>query len=435
MLLSIAKKGQTLLLLSFIIMISAGTVLLKLLGMNDFESISWVDSFFMATSAVCVTGLASVPVCSFNWCGQLILLILIQAGGIGIMTLSASILLSLGRGLSFSDTLMISSLNDNFSLKGTEGLTRVVIRYTFITEAAGMILIYLGCLLNGAHWAKSLWDAAFIAVSSFCNAGLTTFDDSMMSQHILSRIGCAGLVFSGGLGVYVIYDLLQVFKKRQKMLRVHSKVVLITTLLLLIAGMILLKFTGLKDQGELSWLDSLFLSVFSRTAGFCTFEVGKLSDAGLLTTMVLMLIGASPGSTGGGMKTSTVAVAAAAIWNTFQGNSEVLMFKRMIPSSNVLRAFSIIVIFLLMTYAGVMTMQTLSPETDLSALIFETISAFTTTGLSIGNTTAEFQPAAKFVLSIFMFIGRIGPFTIMLYLLSREKPGQLHYPQERIIIG
>ena len=135
------------------------------------------------------------------------------------------------------------------------------------------------------------------------------------------------------------------------------------------------------------------------------------------------------------MKTSTVAVAAAAIWNTFQGNSEVLMFKRMIPSSNVLRAFSIIVIFLLMTYAGVMTMQTLSPETDLSALIFETISAFTTTGLSIGNTTAEFQPVAKFVLSIFMFIGRMGPFTIMLYLLSREKPGQLHYPQERIIIG
>jgi Trk-type K+ transport system membrane component len=151
--------------------------------------------------------------------------------------------------------------------------------------------------------------------------------------------------------------------------------------------------------------------------------------------MVLMLIGASPGSTGGGMKTSTIAVAAAAIWNTFQGNTEVLMFKRMIPSSNVLRAFSIIVIFLLITYAGVMTMQWLSPETEMTSLMFESISALTTTGLSINGTTPSFGVPAKLMLALLMFIGRMGPFTIMLFLLSREKPGQLKYPQERIIIG
>lgn len=135
------------------------------------------------------------------------------------------------------------------------------------------------------------------------------------------------------------------------------------------------------------------------------------------------------------MKTSTIAVAAAAIWNTFQGNTEVLMFKRMIPSSNVLRAFSIIVIFLLITYAGVMTMQWLSPETEMASLIFESISALTTTGLSINGTTPSFGVPAKLMLSVLMFIGRMGPFTIMLFLLSREKPGQLKYPQERIIIG
>ena len=135
------------------------------------------------------------------------------------------------------------------------------------------------------------------------------------------------------------------------------------------------------------------------------------------------------------MKTSTIAVAAAAIWNTFQGNTEVLMFKRMIPASNVLRAFSIIVIFLTITYAGTLAMQSLSPETDMTAVIFESISALTTTGLSMNGTTETFQGPAKIMLIVLMFIGRMGPFTIMLFLLSREKPGHLKYPRERIIIG
>ena len=435
MLLSIAKKGQSMLLLSFALFIAIGTVLLKLFSTVNSGSISWIDSFFMATSAVCVTGLSTVSVAGMNWTGQFILLLLIQIGGIGIMTLSASILLSLGKGLSFSNTLLISSLNDNFSLRGTEGLTKIVLKYVLFTEGAGMVLLYIGSLLNGTHWLKALWEAFFVAVSSFCNAGLTPYAGSMSSQHMLTRLTCAGLIIAGGLGVYVIYDLIQVFKKRQQKLRLHSKVIIGATLILLAGGMLVFKFCGLQNNGSLSWLDAFFLSVSCRTAGFSTFELGTLSDAGLLTCMVLMLIGASPGSTGGGMKTSTVAVAAAAIWNTFQGNADVLMFKRMIPSSNVLRAFSIIVIFLLITYAGVMTMQALAPQTDMTAVIFESVSALTTTGLSIGSTTAGFQPAAKLTLALFMFIGRMGPFTIMLFLLSREKPGQLKYPQERIIIG
>lgn len=434
MLLSIAKKGQSLLLLSFAMLILTGTLLLKFFGTPG-DKISWVDSLFMSTSAVCVTGLASVPVSSLNWFGQLTLLLLIQAGGVGIMTLSASILLSLGKGLSFSNTLLISSLNDDFSLRGTEGLTLTVIRYTVITEAVGMVFIYLGNVLNGSHWGSAVWEAAFVAVSSFCNAGFTPCDDSMASQHILSKAACSLLTVLGGLGVYVIYDLLQVIKKKQQKLRLHSKVVVGTTLLLLLAGTLIFKFTGLQNGGKINWLDAAFLSVSCRTSGFSTFNPGTLSDAGLLTAMVLMLIGASPGSTGGGMKTSTVAVACAAIWNTFQGNTQVLMFKRMIPTSNVLRAFSIIVIFLLITYTGVMTMQALSPETEMTAVLFESISALTTTGLSINGTTGAFHTPAKLTLALFMFIGRMGPFTIMLFLLSREKPGQLKYPQERIIIG
>lgn len=435
MLLSIAKKGQSMFLLSFVFFILTGTILLKTAGAKIAGELSWVDSLFMATSAVCVTGLATVPATEISFTGQLILVTLIQIGGIGIMTLSASILLSLGKGLSFSNTLLISSLNDNFSLRGTEGLTQTVIKYTFLSEACGMLVIYIGILLNGGNWLTSLWNSFFLAVSSFCNAGLSPFNDSMAGQHVLSKFGCIVLMVSGGLGVYVIYDLLQVINKKQQKLRLHSKVVLGTTVLLLTGGTLLFKFTGFKNGSQLDWLDAFFLSASCRTAGFSTFNIGTFSDAGLLTAMVLMLIGASPGSTGGGMKTSTIAVAAAAIWNTFQGNTEVLMFKRMIPSSNVLRAFSIIVIFLLITYFGVMTMQWLSPETEMSALIFESISALTTTGLSINGTTPSFGVPAKLMLVTLMFIGRMGPFTIMLFLLSREKPGQLKYPQERIIIG
>ena len=435
MLLSVAKKGQSMFLLSFVVFILIGTICLKTFGTKISGELNWTDALFMATSAVCVTGLASVPLLEFNFIGQLILMLLIQIGGIGVMTLSASILLSLGKGLSFSNTLLISSLNDNFSLRGTEGLTRTVIKYTFCAEACGFFLIYAGSLLNDADWLKSLWESLFLAVSSFCNAGLAPFPDSMASQHIISQFGCIGLIVSGGLGVYVIYDLAQVFKKKKYKLRLHSKVILGTTCLLLTAGTLIFRFTGLKNGNMLDWMDAFFLSASCRTAGFATFDVGTLSDAGILTAMVLMLIGASPGSTGGGMKTTTVAVAAAAIWNTFLGNAEVLMFKRMIPSSNVLRAFSIIVIFLLITYMGVMTMQWLSPETEMTALIFESVSALTTTGLSINGTTASFGIPAKLMLALLMFIGRMGPFTIMLFLLSREKPGHLKYPQERIIIG
>ena len=435
MLLSVAKKGQSLLLLSFTLFILIGAVMLKTFGSRVSGDLSWVDAFFMSTSAVCVTGLVSVPVAEFNWFGQFLLMLLIQIGAIGIMTLSASILLTLGKGLSFSDTLLISSLNDNFSLRGTEGLTRTVIRYTLITEAIGAVVIYAGFLLNGSHWLISIWHALFLAVSSFCNAGMSISTDSLASTHFLTRTGSAGLTIFGGLGVYVIYDLLQVWKKRQRMLRLHSKVVIFTTGVLLIAGTLILKLAGTKNGLPLSWADAAFLSVFSRTAGLSTFDIRQLSDVGILSTMILMLIGASPGSTGGGMKTSTIAVAAAAIWNTFQGNTEVLMFKRMIPASNVLRAFSIIVIFLLITYAGSTAMQLLSPQSDMTEVIFESISALTTTGLSMGNTTASFQDPAKIMLAALMFIGKMGPFTIMLFLLSRETPGQLKYPQERIIIG
>ena len=430
------KRSQMLFLGSFAFAIVIGTLALKLPGTHPERPLSWTDSLFTATSSVCVTGLTVVGVEEFNWLGQLVLLILIQIGGIGIMTLSASILLLLGRGLSFSDSLLVSNLNDKFALRGTESLTRTVITYSFVSEAVGFLVILPGCFLAGDYpWWRCLWNALFLAVSSFCNAGLAPFADSLISQHWLTRLGCGGMIVLGGLGVYVIYDLLQVAKKRQRSLRVHSKLVLVTTAVLLVGGMVLLKLFSILSSTPLGWGEALFMSATCRTAGFACVEIASLPSVSLALCVVLMMIGGSPGSTAGGIKTSTVAVAVAAIHNTLKGNQETLLFHRRIPGVIVLRAFTIIVLFSLLGGAGVLLLQLVSPTPGITGNAFETVSALCTVGLSIGDTTVRQSNAGRLLLTVFMFIGRIGPFTFLLFLLDREGPGQLKYPEERVIIG
>lgn len=430
------KRGQAFFIGSFAGLIVSGALLLKVPGAYTAGHLSWVDSLFMATSAVCVTGLTVASPGDFNWFGQLVFVLLMQLGGIGIMTLSASILLLLGRGLSFSDSLMVSNLNDNFSIRSSESLTRTVINYTLVSELIGFLIILPGCVIDGrGSIFGPIWNAVFISVSSFCNAGLTLSKSSLAGTHWLTRLGSAGLIVLGGLGVYVIYDLLQVVRKRQKRLRVHSKVVLITTILLIAGGAAAFRFFGRWDGNPIAWDDACFLSITARTAGFSTFELSTLPSVSLALLMLLMLIGGSPGSTAGGIKTSTFAVAAAAIFNTLQGNQETLLFKRSIPTGNVMRAFTIIILFSLLTGAGIMTLQLVTPETEITANAFEAVSALCTVGLSIGDTTASQSVPGRLLLTLLMFLGRVGPFTFMLFLLGREKPGQLKYPEERVIIG
>ena len=429
------KKGQLLFLLSFVAMIVIGTLLLMLPGVFRPDQLGLIDAIFTATSAVCVTGLVVQDICDFSLFGQAILVLLTELGGIGIMTLSSAILLALGRGLSFSDTLLVSSVHDNFSLRGAESLTRTVIRYTLVSEFCGFWVIFAGLMLNGGELAASIWHAVFLSVSSFCNGGLGPFRDSLYGTHFLVKIGSSGLNILGGLGVYVIYDLLQVLKKKQRHLRVHSKVVLLTTVLLLTAGMMFLRFAGTNSDEPLSWLDAWFLSASARTAGFTTVPLTELPDVSLMLLIVLMLIGGSSGSTAGGMKTSTVAVAVAALVNTFQGNANTLMFKREVPTLNVMRAFAIIVSFILLACFGAMAVIMLTPALPTLHAFFEAVSAVTTTGMSVGTTTRALTAGGRIFITFFMFIGRIGPFTIMLFLLGREKPDKLRYPQERIIIG
>jgi len=427
------KRGQLLFLASFAGLIAAGTLLLELPWAYR-GVLSWPDACFMATSAVCVTGLATVPVGDFTWFGQTVLLLLIQLGGIGIMTLSASILLLVGRGLSFSDTLLISSLSDNFSLPRTEGLVRTVVQYTLVSEAIGFLLLLPG------FWGRyplqeAMWYSLFHSVSAFCNAGLSPLPDSLIGQGRWTQGVIAGLIIFGGLGVYVIYDLLLVLRRRQYRLRVHSRVVLFATLILIVAGTLLLWLIGQGRMHPIAWFDAFFQSVTARTAGFNSVVIGELPAESLTLLIVLMLIGAAPGSTGGGMKVSTVALAVSSIIGTFKGRQEVQMFKRTIPMANVLRAYTIMVTFLLLTCLGAIFLHMMTPDRFLIAdCFFESASALSTTGLSTGATASLTAPG-KIYLAVYMFIGRVGPFTVMLFLLSREKKRKLRYPEERIIIG
>jgi len=429
------KRGQSFFLLSFACLIGVGTLLLKIPGMFRGGDLSWVDSLFTATTSICITGLTVRPVTEFSFAGQLVIMLLIQAGGLGIMTLSASILLALGRGLSFSDSLLISNLNDKFSLRGTESLLRTVMVYTFVAEAVGFLLLLPGVLISDVDVLEGIWGALFLSVSSFCNAGLTTFRDSLVGIHRSAQLVSSLLSITGGLGVYVIYDLTQVARRRKNRLRVHSKLVLYTTAFLLIFGTLALWTFGRASGRPLDWFDAYCFAVFSRTCGCYTSHVAALPDASIAFIMVLMLIGGSPGSTAGGIKTSTVALSLAAIVCTLRGETETLIFKRRIPTVNVLRAFTIIILFTLLGGAGALSLQLMEPAKELAATSFEAISALTTTGLSVGDTTSGLACGGKLMLVVLMFLGRVGPFTALLFLLGREKPGQLKYPEERVIIG
>ena len=272
-----------------------------------------------------------------------------------------------------------------------------------------------------------------LAVSGFCNAGLSPFRDSLISRNWVTQFGvcCEGIM--GGLGVYVIYDILQVLRKNQMHFRVHSKIVLSATLFLLLGGTLLLKIFGSRT-GSMDWWDAFFMSATSRTAGFNTIPMEKLPKVSAALLAILMMIGVAPGSTGGGMKVTTVFLAVAAIWSVVTGNRYVLCFKRKMPIEIVMRSFAIIVIFVILCVGGMVFIDLANHGGSTEKYLFESVSALTTTGLSYG-VSAGLEELGKLVLVALMFLGRVGPFTILLFFVGREKSDHLQYPSERVVIG
>ena len=432
---SLVKQSQLYFIFSFALLMLIGTLLLKMpFCYRGTGVLSWSDAAFMATSAACITGLTSVPISQFTMAGQIIILLLVQIGGIGIMGLTASIVLFLGNGMSLGNTMMMSNLNDNFSLRNTESMLKLIVGYVFNIELIGALLLIGAFMLeNKFTFFECVYYAVFHSIAGFCNAGFSPFDNSLQNFGPCVKLIIAFLIVAGGIGIYVIYDLVHT-RRKIGMLKIHTRLVMISSILLIVLGTVLIKvFEYLEGNAPIAWIDAFFMSVSSRTAGYVTVPLNELSPNSISMIIIFMMIGAAPGSTGGGMKVTVVGVAVLAIINTFLGNRRVLLFRREIAMDNILKSFTIIVTFVLLVAGGAAVLSPMLVHSE-QAVWFEAASALSTTGMSMDVTGALPIPA-KMLIITFMFIGRIGPFTIFLFLLDREKISRINYPEERIIIG
>ena len=440
--LSAVKVSQLFFIISFAGAIAVGTMLLRIPFCLPGESaLSWVDAAFTATSAVCVTGLLTVQICDLTWLGQLIVLLLIQLGGLGVMALTASILVMLGGHLSYGGTLIMSTVTDRFSMQGLENLFRIVLKYTVICEGAGfMILFPLFWLADGFVWYQALWHALFHAVSAFCNAGFDLMGTNApyssltaYAAHPMVNITIMLLIVIGGIGFLTWQDIYQngVHIKRYRM---QSKVILATTgILLLVPAVYFFFFEFSAEPMDRRLLLSLFQSVTPRTAGFNTADLTAFSETGQVLTIGLMLIGGSPGSTAGGMKTTTAAVLIACAVAVFRRRENGRYFGRRIADETVKNAVSVFLMYISLFLLGGMIISRAENLPILTSL-FETASAIGTVGLTLGITPG-LHLISKLILISLMFLGRVGGLTLIFAALSANKNTLSKLPLEKITVG
>ena len=438
---SAVKQGQILIFLSFLGLIAIGTLLLKLpCAMRGNAVLPWIDALFTATSASCVTGLTTVNTADFSFFGKAVITLLMEIGGIGIITLSTAILIAFGKRLSCDRQEMIAKVTDCFSLWGSDGLFVAVIIYTLTCEAIGFVVIYTGAVCGGHGWLDSIGESVMLSVAGFCNAGFAPFPDNMTGQPRLCQLGCALLGIFGGLGVFVVYDLLRHLKelllaiwkpgKKKKIVPVslHTRIMLWGTAILLFGGMFLL-FAFEKD---ITLFDAFFMSASSRTAGFYCCDIR--TDAGYDLITWLMTIGGGSGGTAGGVKITTIVIIAASIINTSIGNREVYLFKRTISRETVTRSFAFFTHFLTVAFASCIWLEILYPQHNADGMYFEIVSALSTTGLSVG-IAEELEAGGKAILCLLMYTGRVGPMTFLLFLFGRENLKRKNYPKGDVAIG
>ncbi len=414
------------LIISFAFLIAMGTLLLYFINVKKQGSLSFIDALFTSTSAVCVTGLTTIPTSQFNTVGQLIILLLIQLGAIGIMTLTSSFLLMLKGKISLTQKMMFSGLTNKESFKEANIVLKHILKITFITEFIGFILLSIGFVFQGYTWKSSLYEAFFHSISAFCNAGFSTFDTSMEGMNILIKLSISLLIIMGGLGYLVIYELID-NKKTFHKYTLHSKIVLITTLSLIIIGTL---FIYLGEWQHISLIDSFFQSVTTRTAGFNSVDINKMPIYVIFLLMLLMFIGASPGSTGGGIKTTTFFVIIYSIFAILKGKKHLVIFNRSISFQYIIKAFAVTILYASVIFIGVIALLETN-EINLKEGLFEAVSAMGTVGLSLGITPL-LNIAGKSIIISLMFIGRIGPASLALATLKKTKDIKIKYPQGEI---
>ncbi len=432
----------------FVTLILLGTLILNLpMASRDGKSVGFIDALFTSTSSVCVTGLIVVDT-GTHWTvlGQVIIALLIQIGGLGIMTMSTLFALLMGRRITLRERLLIQESLNQFNLEGLVRLTRNIIIATIAFEVVGA-LVFSIVFIPEYGFAKGVAYGFFHAVTSFCNAGFDLIGGyrsfTPYVGNVLININAMMLIIIGGLGFSVWIDLFQFFKGRSmKSLSLHSKVVIVTTAFLILFGAVFIflsEFGNADTMRDLPFYEkimaALFHSVSTRTAGFNTLDISSLTMPSKFLTIIFMFIGGSPGSTAGGIKTATAAILIITVIAVVKGKEEPGVFERRIPTYLVYRALAVAVIGISLVISVTMVLS-ITENADFLTLFFETTSAFGTVGLT-SNYTQKLSQIGKIIISITMLAGRVGPLTLVVAFSQRasRNKGNLKYPEDRIMVG
>lgn len=418
------------------------------------NELSVLDNLFTAFSAVCVTGLAvNVISHTYSWVGQMILCLLIQIGGLGIMVLSAAVAVVTGQRMRIKRTAVLAEIVDTESLAHLRKLVITIVASTLLIEATAATLLYVQFSSDPAFFVTAAgasaafgpwWAAVFHAVSGFCNAGFSTFDTGLVPYVGKAGVLCTLmlLIVAGGIGFPVLYELAQRFsrvlrRRRRERMSLHSRVALRATALLLVA-MAVAYFSLEWGRGlaQLPWLDralaAMFQSVSSRSAGFNVVDLGSFGAPAITLTCVAMFIGACPGSTGGGVKTTTIASLFAGLRSELQSRPAYLL-DRALPAATIRKAIGVSFLAMGIVSIAIFLLLLVEDQPPLD-LIFEVFSAFSTTGLSTG-VTPRLSPGGKVIIILTMFVGRIGPLTLALAIARKAEPTRVELPPERVLIG
>lgn len=434
-------RVEQVIVLGFLLVILVGALLLWSSNKYLYDMpIAVADALFMSTSAVCVTGLVTINLATgLGMVSQLIILVLIQIGGLGIMTAVMMLGLVAGRRIGIKSRLFFLG---GFGLDGVSGAVRlltIIAKYTFVVETFGALLLYWGFIRHGIPVEKSIYYAVFHSVSAFCNAGFSPLPNGLngFSLSIIVPASVMMLIILGGLGFPVFANCWDVLWKKGRLSH-YSKLVLFLTFWLITLGTVMLLISdwneglaGLPDWARI-W-NALFTSVTTRTAGFDTVQPSVFSELGKILMIALMVIGASPASTGGGIKTTTLGVLAVAAWNEMLGRDENVFWHRKIGYQTVRRALAMSFMYLITFFIGAVVLS-LIEDFSFESLLFEAVSAMGTVGLSLGITT-ELSVTGKMVLVALMFWGRVGILSFFATLIKEEKKVEIHFTEVNIPIG
>ncbi|MGM0829895.1 MAG: TrkH family potassium uptake protein [Bacillota bacterium] len=428
-----------LLVVTFLFFIIVGMGLLKL-PFATTESITWLDALFTTTSAMTVTGLAVVDTGdAFTLFGEVIIMSLIQIGGLGIMSFAVLIFMMLGKKIGFKERLLLQQALNQTSVGGVIKLVKYLFIFSFLVEGFAVLLLASEWVPEFG-WRRGLYVSIFHSISAFNNAGFSLWSDSLMGYvgSPIVNITISFLFIVGGIGFTVLVDLWK--SKTIRKLSLHTKIMVVGTFVINIFAFMMifiLEYNNPNTLAQLPFLDKLFASYFQavtpRTAGFNSLDYGSMERSTLLLTILLMFIGAGSASTGGGIKLTTFVVISLSVFAFLKEKREIRIFRRTIDQNYIFKALAVSMISVLLVFTALFFLDMTERNASFLAILFEVVSAFGTVGLSMG-ITGSLTAIGKWIIIIVMFVGKLGPLTLA-FSLSRPDKEKIRYPKEDILTG